>query len=73
MSELYCERVIVRGMIAASFIVDLERLWEDSALDVEGVLGVLLDVVEEKTLYAPLMKNDLIVARKSGGNVRDAV
>jgi hypothetical protein len=60
-------------MIVTSFIVDLERLWQHGALDMEGVLGVLLDVVEKETLYAPLMKNNLVVPGESGWNVRDAI
>jgi hypothetical protein len=44
-------------------VVDLQGFWEYGALNVEGVFGVLFDVVEEEALDPALMQDDLLEAR----------
>lgn len=61
-------RVIVDGGL-----VDGDGLGEDATLDADGVLGVLLNVVEEPALDAALVHDDLLIAGEADDGVGDTV
>jgi hypothetical protein len=54
-------------------LVELERLGQDAALDLDGVLGVLLDVFEEEALNAALVGNNLLKTGQANNCVGNAI
>ena len=71
MTKLYSNRIGVR--VLELRLVDFDGFWENGTLNLDLVLGVLLDVVEEEALDAALMHDDLLEARKANDGIRDTI
>ena len=54
-------------------LVNYKGLGQNAPLHLDGVFRVFLDVVEEETLDAALVEDDLCEARESRKGVRDAI
>lgn len=71
MTQLECYR---EGSVVLDLgLVDLKGLGKDSSLDFDGVLGVLLDVVQEEALNTALVQDDLLEPGQANDSVGDAI
>ena len=71
MTKLYSNRIGVR--VLELRLVDFDGFWENGTLNLDLVLGVLLDVVEEEALDAALMHDYLLEAGETDNGIGDTV
>lgn len=63
----------VRGAVVDFGLVDLEGLGQNAAFYLDGVFGVLLDVVQEETLDAALLDDHLLETGEAWDGIGDSV
>ena len=63
----------IRRLVVNLGLVNYKGLGQDAALHLDGAFRVFLDVVEEETLDAALVEDDLLKARESRRGVRYAI
>lgn len=69
MAQLHSNRIVVRRVIIAS-ISDMKRFGKYSTFDAKCILGMLLDVIQKKSLDTSLVQNDLLEPRESNRYIR---
>ena len=60
-------------MIVDQAFVNVERFRKYATLNLQRILGMLLDMVEEEALNPALMQYNLLEPREANGYIRNAI